>query len=824
LLTGLKRWLLHSIKLKKIWRKGSFKRRFESAQKMAPIPCVGSVYRSTSAAADLISCLPTELSDKTRVQIDETDNSNRETIEKQLNQLINRPRDRSVMAPCSDTVLPNQPPAQPQTDVPKAAANVLSAADLNKRMLYSIYRFKNKAPLHKYALNKFSRQQDFYTLAEILTELKELIKLEGMFDSLNPSVIICSPDLEMALDMKALHVTEIRELIKRQLIMVTERSNPGPNGVIFPPPNSNAIDKTKLINQIKQDLERERREEKLKAQTAKNSTITSDEEPSSSSSSTATNTDSFTSAASSKISAGVSSNTVVANTSGEGSATAAPAKPAGVRDINGIDNEGLREYIRSRPDPAVYADKSSRFKLKDNFGILLQSLPEFDPNKTDYSYDEVTSLLSSYILSKKTQLFDSRNIKVALVKDDPLGSVFGVNSFHRCQVTSLLRNQIVYLDPELYPEYKSTSSKRGEDDDGDGSRIPPFPTLMKAASMPAGTSVTSSMLRKRSPSGDSTGTQSKKSKSDQNDAVEPSSSSEEVEEEEEDDDEDGSETYEVEYEVESGEEENRPPQAGGGGNSSSDDSDVECKMIIEVEEKDEDCDNWADSEAEVGLQEPANFTLASEDKKECLRCGGVREPHVKYCSGCWEVRNEWTADRPNRPRTKKTKKARNERLALRVSEEDETDGGSGVDKHDSGVDKHDSGVSSQESIDSGERVANQEASAPPAAKVASSLDKAAIASNLEATKNAESREPTVGEDSKLTRSLSMPDSLPKMESGVVTSLCMFCCQRQKNASLIHGRLGHQVSCYPCAKRLWKEKARCPVCRRKIEKIVKIIMG
>ena len=62
------------------------------------------------------------------------------------------------------------------------------------------------------------------------------------------------------------------------------------------------------------------------------------------------------------------------------------------------------------------------------------------------------------------------------------------------------------------------------------------------------------------------------------------------------------------------------------------------------------------------------------------------------------------------------------------------------------------------------RVANQEASAPPAAKVASSLDKAAIASNLEATKNAESREPTVGEDSKLTRSLSMPDSLPKVSA------------------------------------------------------------
>ena len=36
-------------------------------------------------------------------------------------------------------------------------------------ILKKYFRFKNKAPLHKYALNKFSRQQDFYTLAEVGT-------------------------------------------------------------------------------------------------------------------------------------------------------------------------------------------------------------------------------------------------------------------------------------------------------------------------------------------------------------------------------------------------------------------------------------------------------------------------------------------------------------------------------------------------------------------------------------------------------------------------------------------------------------------------------
>jgi hypothetical protein len=44
----------------------------------------------------------------------------------------------------------------------------------------------------------------------VLTILKEIIRDEGMFDHSNPAIIRCSPDLDRALNMKALHVTEIR--------------------------------------------------------------------------------------------------------------------------------------------------------------------------------------------------------------------------------------------------------------------------------------------------------------------------------------------------------------------------------------------------------------------------------------------------------------------------------------------------------------------------------------------------------------------------------------------------------------------------------------
>ena len=53
-----------------------------------------------------------------------------------------------------------------------------------------------------------------------------------------------------------------------------------------------------------------------------------------------------------------------------------------------------------------------------------------------------------------------------------------------------------------------------------------------------------------------------------------------------------------------------------------------------------------------------------------------------------------------------------------------------------------------------------------------------------------------------------------------TDLCTVCLSRAKEASLIHGKTGHQVCCYPCAKRLKRRGMRCPVCRKPIEKVIR----
>lgn len=60
--------------------------------------------------------------------------------------------------------------------------------------------------------------------------------------------------------------------------------------------------------------------------------------------------------------------------------------------------------------------------------------------------------------------------------------------------------------------------------------------------------------------------------------------------------------------------------------------------------------------------------------------------------------------------------------------------------------------------------------------------------------------------------------LPSLDEG----LCLFCCLRPRDAGFVHGRVGHQVCCYPCAKKTWIRGSKCPVCKRTTEKIIRIV--
>ena len=52
-----------------------------------------------------------------------------------------------------------------------------------------------------------------------------------------------------------------------------------------------------------------------------------------------------------------------------------------------------------------------------------------------FCFLQLTNYLSRYILDNKTRLFDVRNHMVVICREDPLGEAFGLDAFHRSQVT-----------------------------------------------------------------------------------------------------------------------------------------------------------------------------------------------------------------------------------------------------------------------------------------------------------------------------------------------------------------------------------------------------
>ena len=78
---------------------------------------------------------------------------------------------------------------------------------------------------------------------------------------------------------------------------------------------------------------------------------------------------------------------------------------------------------------------------------VLRSVQDTPQNKAVFTYNEITSYLSEYILDNQAKFFDKRNIKVAHVENDILGIAFGVKVFHRTQVTALLQKQLIRFKP-----------------------------------------------------------------------------------------------------------------------------------------------------------------------------------------------------------------------------------------------------------------------------------------------------------------------------------------------------------------------------------------
>lgn len=54
------------------------------------------------------------------------------------------------------------------------------------------------------------------------------------------------------------------------------------------------------------------------------------------------------------------------------------------------------------------------------------------------------------------------------------------------------------------------------------------------------------------------------------------------------------------------------------------------------------------------------------------------------------------------------------------------------------------------------------------------------------------------------------------------SLCTICCVRSKDAAFVHNKIAHHYCCYSCADKILKKDGKCPICRDRVLRVVKII--
>jgi hypothetical protein len=89
-----------------------------------------------------------------------------------------------------------------------------------RSIMNEINQFKESALLKEYLRQRVPNFGEAYTLREVLTMLKEIIRGNLLFNENNPSMIVGDAPLEAALGRREVDVNEIRGVVQRQLTLV----------------------------------------------------------------------------------------------------------------------------------------------------------------------------------------------------------------------------------------------------------------------------------------------------------------------------------------------------------------------------------------------------------------------------------------------------------------------------------------------------------------------------------------------------------------------------------------------------------------------------
>ncbi|KAF6339889.1 MDM2 proto-oncogene [Rhinolophus ferrumequinum] len=430
--------------------------------------------------------------------------------------------------------------------------------------------------------------------------------------------------------------------------------------------------------------------------------------------------------------------------------------------------------------------------------------------------------LGQYIMNKR--LYDEKQQHIVYCSNDLLGDLFGVPSFsvkeHRKIYTMIYRNLVIVNQQEPSDSGTSVSERRYHLEGGSDQKDPvqelqeEKPSSSHSVSRPSTSSRRRTISETEENSDELPGDrQRKRHKSDsisfafdESVAVcvireircERSGSSESagtpsnadldagVSEHSADwlDQDSVSDRFSVEFEVESFNSEDYNLSEEGQELSDEDD---EVYQVTVYQAGESDTDSFED-DPEISLA----------DYWKCTSCSEMNPPLPPHCNRCWALRENWLPEDKGKDKGEMPEKTELENSTQVEEGFDVPDCKKNTvnDSQESCVEENDEKITqafhSQESEDYSQP----------------STSSSIIYSSQEDVKDLE-REETQDKEESVESSFPLNATEP----------CVICQGRPKNGCIVHGKTGHLMACFTCAKKLKKRNKPCPVCRQPIQMIV-----
>uniref|UniRef100_A0A3B5QEG5 MDM2 proto-oncogene n=1 Tax=Xiphophorus maculatus TaxID=8083 RepID=A0A3B5QEG5_XIPMA len=423
---------------------------------------------------------------------------------------------------------------------------------------------------------------------------------------------------------------------------------------------------------------------------------------------------------------------------------------------------------------------------KVEFGSLLQHA---GATKDVFTIKEVMFYLGQYIIQR--QLYDQNQQHIVHCAQDALGRVLGVDSFSFCLNSS---NQTCLMfcvqgaessssstDQRRRRRRRSNSEERqSEDEESDDSRKR---RRSDSFSLTFDGSLSWCVIGGLGSGRDNRGSQSSDSHSVRSGRSEVTIAASDSD----------SDNFSVEFEVESVDSDDY----------NEDDASLSVYEVT-IFEADGDDDSFDD-----------DTEITEADYWRCSTCDELNPPLPRNCFRCWTLRHDWLPEASADPKALPTKPTDQSAINNTIQKVLRGFFSAETNDDDGGVDVPD-GKRAKTPLNS---QSWSDCSAPNSQNALCSSQPSSASSSQEKLWTPESQPSSSGDSQDpvpdLERSVSAESRLPDS----CLDPCLICQSRPKNGCIVHGRTGHLMSCYVCARKLKRRNKLCPVCRMPIQSVV-----